>query len=196
MQKEFTKCSSKLSQIPYNNYENIKFHHLFDMLVNFCGQGNSFLDIGPSEELVVRDVAKSNTKAAVYAQSILASLGKEEYKRIPERINIIQNNARFSENNNEITNVIIKNGLAIPILDFYPNPFTSTVMIEYHLPENTVNAELIISDLPGRAVQKYKLSTHSSFYYLYGYGLVPGMYIMKLIADDVVIGNVKLIYQK
>jgi len=78
----------------------------------------------------------------------------------------------------------------------YPNPFTNTVIIEYHLPENAVQAELIISDLTGRERRKYNVTNKPSLLVMYGYGLKQGMYIVQLKVNGAVIENVKLFYQE
>ena len=119
-EKDFTNCRNNLSQIPNDSSENIAFHRLFDMLVDFCALGNEIEDIGPAEEAIVRQVAATNTRAAIQAQSILRLVFDEDFERIPEEAP--SSKSQHSENSDE---VMMPNGE----FRIYPNPASNDLEI-------------------------------------------------------------------
>ena len=67
-----------------------------------------------------------------------------------------------------------------------PNPFSSSTVIEYSLPQEVAVATLYIYDLRGSQIKSIPLSERGdSSVIIDGSSLQPGMYIYKLVADGV-----------
>lgn len=71
-----------------------------------------------------------------------------------------------------------------------PNPFNGTTTITYYLPETTINAELIITDITGRVVKTYPVTgTGSCSIQVETGDLAAGNYLYSLIADGQIVGT-------
>ncbi|MEM9300396.1 MAG: tail fiber domain-containing protein, partial [Bacteroidota bacterium] len=78
-----------------------------------------------------------------------------------------------------------------------PNPFTADAAIRMILPEEVVQADLIIYNLEGKQIQQHLISDRGNTELtLQGGSLEPGMYIYALLADGKVIDQKRMILTK
>ena len=180
-----------MNKIPLNNFENIKYHELFDMLVNFCELGKEVREITSTEELIIRNVAGSQTKAAIYAETILAQLGKERYDRVPESlVQDTSGNARLANIVEEISEQ------DVTVLKIIPNPITGYATIEYRLPKKYNSAEILVYNILGKRVKTITLNKEGKSISLNREEIGSGLFFINFIVDDKVIENKKFIVLK
>jgi hypothetical protein len=75
-----------------------------------------------------------------------------------------------------------------------PNPFSEKTKIQYYLPENIVEAAIMIFDMQGTLLKTYNLMNKgNSSLEIFGSELKPGMYMYSLITDRKEIDTKKMI---
>jgi len=80
-------------------------------------------------------------------------------------------------------------------IEITPNPVSKgQIIINYQLNDNVKNAELNITDLNGRTIQEFKLSTTNTLQ-VEEIDLTPGVYFYQLVCDQQKAENQKLIVQ-
>jgi hypothetical protein len=83
-------------------------------------------------------------------------------------------------------NLELKEGLTAARLEQnIPNPAKGTTLVRYYLPEKTANAQLILTDLSGRIVQKLQLNSKGTGQISINTSILPaGTYAYSLYVDD------------
>lgn len=78
-----------------------------------------------------------------------------------------------------------------------PNPFSSTTVIEYYIPDSATTANLFIFTLNGELLETYPVTAfgHSSIS-IDGSTLDAGMYLYSLVVDEVIIDTKRMILTK
>lgn len=78
-----------------------------------------------------------------------------------------------------------------------PNPFSSSTMIEYYVPNSATNANLFVFNLIGELLQTYPIGTFGSGQVtINGSTLNAGMYIYSLVVDEQIIDTKRMILTK
>lgn len=78
-----------------------------------------------------------------------------------------------------------------------PNPFKEQTVIEYSVPENAVNASVIVYDMTGAQLKEYKLMAKgNSSVTIKGSEFKAGMYIYSLIVDGKLVDTKRMILTK
>ncbi len=81
-------------------------------------------------------------------------------------------------------------------LEAYPNPTAGEQWLVYELPEGVEMAELRVHDLVGRQYTNQRIGNTMGIFEMNTQQLPNGMYIASVIADDLLIGQVKLLVQR
>ncbi|PCI19291.1 hypothetical protein COB64_03940 [Candidatus Wolfebacteria bacterium] len=199
--KERQKARKHLKKIPPANEENRKFKKLFDKLIDIQEKEQNLQEISVVDELVIRDVADSKTKAATKAETVLAMIEKEKYNRKPERINQqglkMAGDTDVSSTNEEETELISldEKSAAIPTITLAPNPFKESTTITYQLPFSTEYGEIVIYNTVGHVVARYKVIGSGQIEYSNS-NLAPGIYVCNYIHGNKVIESLKMVIIK
>ncbi|PCH94615.1 MAG: hypothetical protein COB84_07380 [Rhodobacteraceae bacterium] len=199
--KESEKARKHLRKIPPKNGENRKFKKLFEKLIEIQEKEQNLKEISVVDELVIRDVADSKTKAATKAETVLAMIEKEKYNRKPERIN--QQGLKMAGNTDEsftkeeeaeLKSLDVKLA-GIPTITLAPNPFKESTTITYQLPFSTEYGEIVIYNTVGHAVAKYKVIGSGQIEY-FNSNLAPGIYVCNYIHGNKVVKSLKMVIIK
>lgn len=83
--KDLVKAQNLLNQIPSDNAENINYKKYYQQLIDLETAGKTVHQINSSQELIIRDVAASNTEVSANAQAMLEFVRGEQTIRIPEK---------------------------------------------------------------------------------------------------------------
>ncbi len=81
-------------------------------------------------------------------------------------------------------------------LEAYSNPTSGEQYLVYELPDGVSIAELRIHDLIGRSFSQQRLANSMGIIETNVHQLPNGMYIASIVADDLLIGQVKLLVQR
>jgi len=200
--KQIPDCQQLLSQIPFNNAENIRFHDLFDMLVNICGTGRSYKDLTPGEKQILLAVANTPSKVAANAESINKWVNNVQYYRKPEELN---NNARLdnlqseslagdSDDEDEVPDM--NKPVTEPVsFTIVPNPLVERGVVQYKLNENSDFVVMEVYNVSGKQVRSYMLYKYNDSFVINTAGLKNGTYLIKII-DDRLIKTLKMVILK
>lgn len=175
--KDFVKAQNTLNQIPYNNAENTKYKDYFQVLINLGTSERRVQQINPSEELIIRDVAASNTEASSNAQIFLEFVRAEQIIRIPEK-----------EISTRMANAtIVSEQLKIeeqPFLsDNYPNPYADYTTITATVPSKSMESYIEVFNLIGERLQTFKLHTGENTISIKKSEIGKGLFFYSLIID-------------
>ncbi|MBI4649290.1 MAG: hypothetical protein HY738_22505, partial [Bacteroidia bacterium] len=87
---ENNKCAEAaalLAQLPQDNYEDINFVGLHNLLAGLCSSGLTIYDIDSTQETIIREIAASNTYTAAQALAILSTVFgdtiEETFEEVP-----------------------------------------------------------------------------------------------------------------
>ncbi len=81
-------------------------------------------------------------------------------------------------------------------LKVFPNPSFYQNTIEYKLPKDINHAEIVITDLEGRELKRYKVDNTFSSLLITHNEITPGTYFYSLIAGDQILDSKKIILLK
>ncbi len=91
---------------------------------------------------------------------------------------VVNNNKNFT---NDELNTIKNNGFYLG--QNTPNPFRTSSVVEYSLPENENNASLLIFNLNGQTIKEYKLTQIKGAITIEAGTLQKGMYLYSLVSN-------------
>ncbi len=75
-----------------------------------------------------------------------------------------------------------------------PNPFNSTTMIEYYIPDNAANANIYVFDLTGELLQTYPINAFGKGQVtISGSTLNAGMYVYSLVVNNEIVDTKRMI---
>jgi hypothetical protein len=137
------------------------------------------------------------TQTGYMAQSLLQIVNGNNYERIPKTLHQFSSEARISEKTNYETQPILNaNYSKSQLLKAIPNPFTNETTISYTIESKVQIAEIRIMEIgTGRLIKVEKLNDKTSnSYVLYNNNLSPGVYAVQLIADNLLINSLKIVF--
>lgn len=85
---------------------------------------------------------------------------------------------------------------ALELLDAYPNPTSGSQWLVYSLPEGSEQASIQIQDALGRVVMNTNVALGSTMLEVSTNTWNSGLYMARILADDMAIGNLKLIVKR
>ena len=142
---------------------------------------------------------QTNKKGSINARNLLDMAFKN--KKIKETYHFPQhnsNNARLINNIESINDnqsVINQQATAYQLTN-YPNPFNESTTIQAVLPENKVNAYLVIHDLMGREIYRILLKSGVNKQVIDKNVLQPGIYLYSIEDNGVMVNKQKLVKLK
>ncbi len=115
-----------------------------------------------------------------------------------ENANICSGHARLINNEEEEGKVIQLDNLNAIILDQnLPNPFKEKTSINYSIPEEVMEAQLLFYDMSGRIIKQVDISERGEGKLtVYGENLKNGIYTYSLIADGELIATKRMVKSK
>jgi hypothetical protein len=176
-QQQCASASEALNKIPKVGIEDAAFHQLFGMLIDVCSSGRVLAQVTPFEKNILVEVAASNTRVSVNAQSLLAGLRNEVLNRVPERT--LQAARKQSDE--------MQPGESLKI---FPNPASGSAKIAFN---TSGTAKIEVYDLLGKKVAEYSPSTQSGSIMLETAQWKPGIYFVHLYENMEQLSREKLI---
>ena len=174
---DYELAEDKISTIPEINKENEDFKAINDLILSYFKQGKSLYEIDSTELEFLWQLAYECplTLAGANAQSILSLLFREEFDDCPP--NISTRNVKIYDahlNAPEDTEEFV-------LGDNYPDPADNYTIIPYKL---ELKGILEISDLSGKKIATYELSSNEHEFFLNTHNLVPGIYNYTIICSN------------
>ncbi|QQS31016.1 MAG: T9SS type A sorting domain-containing protein [Sphingobacteriales bacterium] len=136
----------------------------------------TYLDITSEEEALVREIAATNTLAAMDARvALYIGYGEEIYINLPQFPQVI------AESISQLQ-LQFKNQPDTHVCSIVPNPATNIVLINYSLPDEE-HAIFTVYDISGKTVYKQMLQENGSFSIDISQW-VSGMYYCRLLGSQ------------
>jgi hypothetical protein len=153
-----------------------------------CTPGlNGLLDMGMGSQTIFPDA--SGTKLIIN-KSYFSGSGQytTEIYNLPGQL------ACLDCNNGFINGIAVQNPFTSEKSTVaYPNPFTDNVRIRYSLPADARHASLQLFDINGNLVKKKDIDRHFNEIIITGAEIKQGAYVYRIVVDDRVIANEKII---
>ena len=189
---EFTKAAQAINSIPLNDPENQKFVQYYNVLLNLGINNKTIYQINGQQEQDVRDVAGSAACVSANAQALLKIVFDEDAMLFVPDPDSLLNNARIAATN-ELPNKLTKENGSAKLINIIPNPFNDQTIIKYYVPKTARSAEIIIYDIVGTQVKFLTLNKDKSDVVINAAYLDNGIYFIKMIVDDEIIANKKIV---
>jgi len=173
--KDYTAARAALSQIPQDSTEEIKFHQLYDILLDIGESDRDIWDITEEEKQIVMDIAGSSTEVSTNAASVLALIDGGIYDREPQKYQ--QQGAKRKVVKS------IPDKITSPYFTVFPNPVKGHAVIRYNLPEHCQDAKIVVYDITGRILIAYELDGSNNEIIVNTNEYSNGIYIYSLLLD-------------
>lgn len=181
-----------LSDFPLNteqSQEHSGYSQIMDLLLECNDSGASILSSDSSKLVVLSQLHSNSTGLAkVYAGNVLKArkaLSYNEPYLLPEEGLKESPIIWFPQKNWD------KDELKV-----YPNPAGQYVVIEYTLQSANPQSSIRFLDNGGKTVKSFSRSKNHEYMVVPVDDLMPGMYLVVLISDGKIFGNVKLIISR
>ena len=175
--KDYADCRSVVNNLAvYQNAKNQieiqNYSLLLNCLLDLAGQGKTIYELTSAQEQIIRNVASTNTQAAINAQVILYSVYGDEFEH-PILKKPLQLRNQKIQNEQSV----------IPDVQLYPNPTNGNITIECgtNLIGSCINFELI--DIIGNQVFSTSFTSSEKNDFVIP-DLSPGLYMYRIKADD------------
>lgn len=171
---------------PVFQFKSLDYEQLIPILI--AGIKEQYSELDSLEELVNSQDSINNDledRLAVLEQCI-------------EEANICNTGNKVDPNNSDEGTVIELSNLNAIILDQnLPNPFKEKTTINYAIPEEVMEAQLLFYDLNGRVIKQVDITERGEGKItVYGENLQNGIYTYSLIADGQLIATKKMVKSK
>jgi hypothetical protein len=195
-QNNTAEVTTRLAQLATTTTEQVYYKQLQQIYWNMTQDERLFMQLTPTEEALVRQIAQSNTQAAYDAHSLLFLRYGEEYDiPLPPLPDFINDNA---VNNFDWSGIYFKTNAAhLPentIGQVSPNPAQNTAFVPYHIAADKT-ANLCLYDLYGKLVYTTTLQ-NSGVAELPTAQQAAGIYILQVTMNGSSIAQQKIVLLK
>jgi Secretion system C-terminal sorting domain len=166
--------------------ENDDYYSVNEMQLEWALNAQTAIDMSPTQEATLRDIAEHYTRASTSARVILNQVFNDQYEA-PYYSDTSERKGYFEDES-----IAEQNGTIAVIA---PNPANNEAIISYKLFEGIATAELQIWNVTGQLVKKFTITSNETQLKFETKQLVETIYIIKLICNSVLIDKQKLVIQ-
>ena len=148
----------------------------FDLLADSCESSTQLTGFNAEAGQVIREVAATETRAAIHAQTVLAIAFGETFDRIPDEIT--DSSGKTSPGKEKLP---VANRITI-----YPNPAANNLTIRFNLSDPFHVGKFIVYNILGEQLREFDLSNNNQDIILNTGDFRNGIYYYKLVLDSMV----------
>ncbi|MCY7410854.1 MAG: T9SS type A sorting domain-containing protein [Chitinophagales bacterium] len=183
-QNRFDEVSKIISEIKQEEQEDIDYVSLVNLEISLKEKGKTWFDISDDDEKLIRQIANDSTLLSRQAQNILELVFGEDYPvvnpELPQEIN--KDERQFSYEGTK------------PLLRLYPNPASAFLTLVIN-GITSLKYDVAMQDIFGRSILQKQFFENGK-YDIPVQGILAGMYLITISADDNQILTYKLIISK
>lgn len=192
-EQSYDQAAVTLAEIPTDTEDQAQFVALQELNIALHSSGKTWTDMEEEEELVVRNIASSNTINAAYAQSVLRLTDDERFAAI------LPSRNQEEEGSNKATIDQLQFLPTHPqLIHIAPNPVEQEATIHIGLPPQA-HAQTVLTlqvqDVTGRVVRQYEVLPNQAVL-LDRAELTNGIYFCTLRQNQVILDQKKLLLLK
>ncbi|MCC7534145.1 MAG: S8 family peptidase [Bacteroidia bacterium] len=191
-QGETTLASQKLALLDDSDTENEQFIALMNIFIALKEEDKNVFQISSGQEEIIRDIAATSTNAAYCAKAILSLVFEEFTVERPVLLEEGLGKRGNETSSTKETATAANNNL----LKVYPNPASSTAIIDYMFTRYAQSLKITVSNIAGATLKTIDLKQMSGQYEMDVQTFSPGVYFIELRGNDALIAVKKLIVNK